>query len=187
MGWFNKKEKKIEKKVPLTLPELPKLPELPPIEDETTNKNFIHQLPTFPNNSIGEKFSQDTIKDAVTGKEDGEGVLDADELAKDKTQEMPKPLKNSLTKELSFPERRTSYKVKTTQEAEPIFVRIDKFEESLELFEKSKERLLEINEMLKEIKKIKQEEEEQLNSWEREMQIVKQEIEKIDKGLFSKL
>jgi len=38
MGWFNKKEKKIEKKVPLTLPELPKLPELPPIEDETTNK-----------------------------------------------------------------------------------------------------------------------------------------------------
>ncbi len=39
----------------------------------------------------------------------------------------------------------------------------------------------------KEIKKTKQEEEGELNSWEREMQIVKQEIEKIDKELFSKL
>ena len=183
MGWFDKKQS-VEKKQPnLSLPELPKLPELPNIED----KEPIHQLPSFPNNSLGDKFSQDTIKDAVTGKKEGEGE-GANEFVTDNIQKMPAPPIKPIINEFKSDNEKTEYRIKsTTQEAEPIFVRIDKFEESLEIFEKTKEKISEIDETLKEIKEIKKEEEDQLNSWEKEIQKVKGQIEKIDKELFSKL
>ena len=73
------------------------------------------------------------------------------------------------------------------KESEPIFVRIDKFEDSLEMFEKIKDRIQDINNLLLEVKQIKKEEEQQLSLWEKEMQGVKDEVSKIDQELFSKL
>ena len=75
MGWFKKKE---EKEVP-SLPELPRLPELPSIREEGFDDFKIHQLPSFPTNALGKKFSQDTIKEAVAGEKEGEEVFDSDD------------------------------------------------------------------------------------------------------------
>ena len=180
MGWFSKKEKKNEpKEIPL-LPELPKLPDFPQIKDEEINEPFksIHQLPSLPTNSFGEKFSQNAIKEAITGKKEGEEVFEADEfMPKEETRRMQKPLKKSK----KFLETRKVKKI------EPIFIRIDKFEEGLKIFEKTKEKILDIENMLKDIKKIKEEEERELELWENEMQIIKNRIEKVDRDIFSQI
>src|SRR3989338_7379344 len=66
MGWFSKKEASIpQKEVVPSLPKLPELPELPDLEDDLEEP--IHQLPAYPTTSFGQKFSQNTIKEAVAG------------------------------------------------------------------------------------------------------------------------
>jgi len=198
MGWFGKKEKN-EKKLP-SLPELPKLPELPNLNDKEfkIDSNETHQLPSFPNNSFGKKFSQNAIKEAISGDEEDEEVFNADEFAEDeKKQMMQKPLirtispikRKSLSKEIDEDEIPKEFKeaARKVRKSEPIFVRIDKFENALHLFEKTSSKISEMEKMLRDIKKIREEEEKELEIWGKEIQLIKQEIEKIDKDIFSKI
>ena len=195
MGWFNKKEKETKEKV-VSLPELPKLPEFPKIKGKINDLPEIHQLPRFPNNSLGEKFSQNAIKEAVSGKKEGEEVFEADDFAptEDEMLMMQKPLKKPLTKELPFLEKGNRKIPKEFKEvagrikkAEPIFIRIDQFEESLNIFEETKKKILEIEKMLEDTKRIKEEEGKELEFWESEIQTIKGQIERIDKNIFSKI
>ncbi len=73
------------------------------------------------------------------------------------------------------------------EKAEPIFIRIDTFEESLKIFESTKNRIFEIEKMLRDIKRLKEEEEKELEMWEQEIQNLKQQIEKVDQDIFSKV
>ena len=70
---------------------------------------------------------------------------------------------------------------------EPIFIRLDKFEESLRILKETKEKVAEIEKMLEDIKKIREEESKELEFWEKEMQAIKSRFEKIDNDLFSKI
>ena len=194
MGWFNKKD---EKEVPL-LPELPKLPRLPNIEENSLDNFKIHQLPSFPTNSLGEKFSQNTIKEAIAGKKEGAEVSETDDFADDE-QMIQRPLKKppvpefsplENTPELPFEKRKQEISEDfetSTKNAEPVFIRIDKFEESLKIFEKSKDKISEIAQTLKNIRDAKEKEEKELESWENEINMIKKQIEKVDKNIFSKI
>ena len=191
MGLFRKKPKREDKKLkPKSerLPELPKLPDFPDFE-EPREKEPLSKLPRFPDNDFGKKFSQNTIKDAVTGgKEDDEEVPEADEFVSEEGQMMRRPLEEEIrkpsTKPIPVTFREAARKVK---EIEPIFIRIDKFEESLHAFEKAKDQIVEIEKMLRNIKRLKEEEEKELSVWEKEIQTAKQQIEKIDQDIFSKV
>ncbi|RLG15025.1 hypothetical protein DRN69_03625 [Candidatus Pacearchaeota archaeon] len=192
MGLFKKKEKKIEEAK--SLPDLPKLPELPEIEGKKSKS--IHQLPRFPNDSLGEKFSQNTIKEAVTGeKEDDELGGFADEIAEDEMQMMHKPQIRELPDQESYNQKKVirtipradeEFKNKS-QENEPVFIRIDRFEEALNSFEKAKKQILSIENLLRNIKKTREDEAKELESWEREIKNAKAQIENIDKSIFSKI
>ena len=202
MGWFEKKENKERKINSLSelpdLPEFPRLPELPNWGDKKLRlePKEIHQLPSLPNNSFGNKFSQNAIKDAVSGDEEDVEVFNADEF-EDEERTMQKPLENkispirrkSLTREIDNDEIPKEFKeaASIVKKAEPIFVRIDKFEDALHLFEKTSSRILEIEKMLRDIRRIREQEEKELEAWENEVQLIKQEIEKIDKDIFSKI
>ncbi len=180
MGWFNKVETK-GRQIDNDL----RLPELPTIRNnEIHSEKSIHQLPSFPSNSLGNKFSQNNIKEAITGRKEDEEVYDADEFATDKeTQMMLKP----LTKELQRIPREFEEAASRVKSTEPVFIRIDKFEESLRIFEKTKEQITEIEKMLREIKQEKEKEDEELSSWENEIQSLKKQIEKVDRDVFSKV
>ena len=200
MSLFGKKREKKEVFMsPPELPELPKLPNLPDLDENSKNTREIHQLPSLPNNSFGKKFSQNAIKDAVSGEEEDEEVFDADEFGSDSEEspKMQKPLQRkieparrmSMTRELEGEEIPSEFKEAAirVRKAEPIFVRIDKFEDALHLFKKASAKISEMEKILKDIAKIKEEEEEELEAWEKEIQSIKQEIEKIDKEIFSKV
>ncbi|GAI51278.1 unnamed protein product, partial [marine sediment metagenome] len=86
--------------------------------------------------------------------------------------------------ELSAPSLRTP---KLTKKSEPIFIRLDKFQTAIEIFEEIKTQVQEIDNLLKKTKEIKIKEEQELSDWEREIQIIKSRIDLIDKNIFNKL
>ena len=242
MGLFGKKDKKEEIKRPVQsvpeLPELPKLPEFPPENTYQKEEEKLPQLPTFPNNSIGNKFSQNTIKDAVTGRKEDEEVFEAEDFLEQHRGTMQKPpIKKSFSKEYdeyeqsvsgSKPEKKFSkeydedetfsaeeamyersipaipnitaetkvkeepvkeYAVRNymTRKAEPVFIRIDKFEESMKIFQDIRSQISDIEKLIKNTKEIKAKEEEELTSWEAEIQTVKNKIEKVNQEIFSRV
>ncbi|MFH1327177.1 MAG: hypothetical protein ABIH59_03565 [archaeon] len=246
MGWFNKKEKIDEKGTPFkrdNLPPLPQLPELPPLKDfreESTEP--LHKLPSFPNNSFGQKFSQNAIKEAVskypkqnfdipTGKK-GERVFEADDFESPKKgikmmQKPSKPIKKEFTfpkteeieeseeefdledfeeeptfeepeefdpefkKETEFQQEQDSKKFESEENIpfrrEPVFIRIDKFEDALKTFEKTKKEVSEIEKALRDISTVREDENKELESWQNEVVKVKEQIEKVDKDIFSRI
>ena len=174
MGLFKKKE---EKKVEIPkLPELPRLPELPNLPDsEKDSDELISQLPTFPRSSLGDKFSQYNIKDAITGgKENGD----------EEEEELPALQKPLIIKEIKNEDFSRPEKVK---EAEPLFIRIDKFEEGSKNFEEVKKQISGIEKMFNNLKSVKDEEEKELNSFEEEIRRIKERVENIDNNVFSKI
>ena len=203
MGLFSKKEEKVETDIP-ALPRLPRLPDFSEMEDKT-----IHQLPSFPSNSLGKKFSRDSIKDAVSG-ERGGGNFYADEFSDDEMRMMRGPLRKPMTEEVEedeeaeFPERMRTVsrqerefserpermermRMAPRQETEPVFVRIDKFEEGLKIFEGIRDQISEIERILAETKRLKEKEDAELRSWENELKRMKGEIERMGGDIFSRV
>jgi hypothetical protein len=195
MALFNNKKKTGNK-----LDEIPKLPELPKFPDMMEEPDFsreIPQLPRFPSSSLGQKFSQNTIKDAITGKK--EEMAFADESAPEYGMPMmPKPARpmmmpmseeGRLTHEIpyNYPPANNYPSAKMREVTEPVFIRIDKFEEGLNALEIARRQITEVEKTLKDIRKVKEEEEKELSSWEKEIQTAKDQIEKIDREIFSKL
>lgn len=99
---FKKKRKQeYEKRTGIPeLPELPKLPEFPGEENIPT----VHQLPSFPNNSLGDKFSQNTIKEAVSGRKEDFGEY-ADEFESPIEMEMMQKPQRTKEIENDYPSR----------------------------------------------------------------------------------
>lgn len=186
MGLFRKNKKKGKETAPVpSLPELPKLPELPSLEGEERGKEGIHKLPSYPSDSLGTKFSQNTIKEAVTGKKE-DFSQDEGESALDNMQE---PLRKPITEEIGWetpPELRRKRGFESIKQ-EPIFIRIDRFEEALKIFNETKKKLYEIERTLEEIKRVKEKEEKELTAWENKVRTIKGQIEKVDKDIFSKI
>ena len=194
MGLFGKKKEEVP-----SLTELPELPELPRLrEEEIEDEEEINRLPSLPNNSFGERFSQNAIKEAVSGRKEDEGeVDDAYDFAQEQTmQRLPR---RSMTREAyneDYEERVPMMREvprefmeasRQTRSSEPVFIRLDKFEESVKIFEDSRRRILEIEKIIREIKAIKIEEERELDLWEQEIQFIKDQIDKIDRDIFSKV
>ncbi len=183
MSLFGKKEKK---EAP-TLPKLPELPSLPNLEEN--NPDQMHQLPAFPNSNFGEKFSQNTIKNAVTGEDEPDFEM-SQPLENDAPLERIKGPAMSMQIEEGTPMAEKTverYSKPKAISAEPVFIRLDKFKESLEIFEDTKEKIDEIEELLKETKDLKEKEEEELSMWTNEIQNIKEQIGQIDKDIFSKI
>jgi len=202
-----KKNKKEESSYPSGLPELPKLPELPPAAPRPNPSTIPkpNALPRFPSSPTGNRFSQNTIKDAVSGEKGGDAV---DEFEKE-IQKMPRFPDKSMAKEPRAPRGdeedeeemtpsapqnpemiitpRTSRVSSVSQREEPVFIRLDKFEESLDTFEKIKKQLSGADKLLNEIKDVKDREDKELAEWQSKLEAMKNQIEKIDKDIFSKV
>ncbi|HTZ42055.1 MAG TPA: hypothetical protein VMC07_02505 [Candidatus Omnitrophota bacterium] len=181
------------------LPELPKLPEIPSMPKNNAQANVQFKpniLPRFPPNAIGNKFSQNTIKNAIAGEKESD--MEKDEVNEsEEIQTMPKLPKGPLAREMpeeeefdeemppmhSMPRQMNDFRKKE----EPMFVRLDRFEESLENFEKIKKQLAGVEGLLEEIKKTKEDEGRELADWQARLQTMKNQIDKIDQDIFSKI
>ena len=68
-----------------------------------------------------------------------------------------------------------------------VFIKIDKFEESLKIFELTKNKIAEMEKLLKDIKELKEKEERELSYWMAEIQTIKNQTEQVERDIFSKL
>ncbi len=191
MGLF--KKKRVEQNYsgePTGLPELPRIPDYPNINELPSlgeGRDYMSR-----ENNFGNKFSQSAIKNAVTGTPGEKEVGDFDADDSNINWMMPRSPK-SFTKEVDFPKRTNSEMEvpqsfsKSKRGEQPVFIRLDKFEESLHTFKKAKSQVVEIEKMLREIKRMKEDEEKELQYWESQIQSIKEQIEKVDKEIFSKV
>lgn len=213
MGLF--KSKKIEEK-PLSLPELPRLPELDFNSSKPTEvKRPLQALPSFPSSSLGNKFSQNTIKDAVSGEvrgdilpddteeleDDYEDLEDYDEEIETTTEikKIPSTSEALRVREIDsdtdFRTNKMPVKSATPikeivtprNKDDSVFIKLERFEESLDLFGDMKKQLAEAEKLLNKIKEVKEQENDELISWTTKMESMKNQIEKIDKNIFSKI
>lgn len=85
------------------------------------------------------------------------------------------------------PSRMSIASQKMTKKVEPVFVRLDKFNMTMQTFEEIKMKIEEIENVLRKTSEIKSKEEQELADWEREIQMIKSRIELIDRNVFNKL
>lgn len=203
MGFFSKNKQKGNDKVP-ELPNLPPLPEMPikeiyekrgfstnlPVKEQSQKK---FSLPSFPDSKIGQKINQETIKEAVT---DNENIYF--EPKKPRTQEISET-KQKMQPSMFIPQAREQtmemsdwnevkpkpeFSMPRIKKQEPLFIKLEKYENVISTFNEIKLRITEIESLLKNIKEIKMKEEKELDEWEREIHTIKARLEQIDQEIF---
>ena len=194
MGLFSKKEEVPEIPVAPALPELPK-------PEENSSKRDLPELPSFPNGSRNENINQEMVKSAVADMpspgEDEVHVEIPEGLHVTEEQEgIPKsPPKPSVEETIPEPPKRTleisepriNNQKPKTREAEPIYVRIDKFQSAQKNFEDIKEKVKEIESVLSKIKGVKSKEEEELAEWTSDIEKIKSRLSEVDSGIFNQI
>ena len=74
----------------------------------------------------------------------------------------------------------------TPRENKPIFVRVDKYQIALNALDNVKVKLNEIEVLLKQIREVKAKEDQELSSWETEMETIKARIQTVMTELFDR-
>jgi pentatricopeptide repeat protein len=98
---------------------------------------------------------------------------------------MRKPLKRPLTEE--FEERAPKKFERERKSADHIFIRVDRFEDAFRIFGEMKRKISEIERAIEEIKRVKEKEDQELQSWENELRSLREQVEKVDRDIFSKV
>ena len=191
---FNKKEKVPE------IPSAPTLPELP------GSKKELPELPSFPMNSKNKNFNQEIVKSAVTDIPSAEENevrvkipegLHVTEEPKGGPAISPRPSVMNPLPELpkisSITEVPKTLELSPTlakpisKEAEPIFIRIDKFQAAQKNFEQIKNKVKEVELILNKIKDVKSQEEVELKEWTENVEKIKSRLAEVDTDIFNQI
>ena len=192
MGLFGFGKKKEEESV---LPELPVSDEdlrFPSIKDMPPSKNLPEEesiLPSLPGSENNDKFRREEIKNAIKSppnemQKSKFAPLNSPDILKIKAEPMEKPLikpREIISHNPLKTERNLTKKI------EPIYVRLDKFQTTVEAFDEIKSKIDDIEDTLRKTREIRAKEEQELEKWEREIQIIKTRINAIDKNIFHEL
>jgi hypothetical protein len=217
MWFSKKKEEKASSvpKLP-DLPELPKLPnepapsEISPYSQPQTlelnsipDQVIINQspqtppdlteaispspLPNLPNSETGDKFQQDVIKSALQPPK-YTLEIEPEELDIKEIKYKPKESKPiaSPREYKDFVQKREEREKPETKK-EPIFVRIDKFQQVTDNLKEIRAQVAEIESYLRQIRDIKAKEENELIAWENEVLELKNKLDSVDSVLLSKI
>lgn len=199
MGLFSKKEDVPE------IPPAPTIPELPKREGQPEKKD-LPELPSFPSTPQTENLNQSIVKSAVIDapSEDEEinveipSGLDIKEESSIAPMIPPRPQVREPTPQMSSLPSISSIprplglnanipNKPITSHAEPIFVRIDKFQSAQKNFEGIKEKVKEIESIISKIKDVKSNEETELKGWTEDVEKIKVRLAEIDSDIFNQI
>lgn len=171
-----KEELDFSQKIPDEMKKLPKIEidELSPISEPETKKEIYQReikSAINSNNDFKNEMQKSRFESEPTIRSIDDSSLQS--ISKEK----PIHLKQKTTPGFFKP---------STKDLKSIYVKLDKFNEAIETFEEIRDKVIEIEQLLKRTKEIKMKEEQELEAWEREIQIIKSRIDEIDKDLFGK-
>jgi len=195
-----------KKKGDKSLPDLPALPRaVPSMKDyqkvvpqsEEESEEEIRTLPSFPETPKEKDFGQTAIRDAVEPdiKEDLPPLpsfrKESAKIPSLKKSDLIPPTEKSKLVEMD------EWKPSSISELPPpssrpqkiggkksIFVKLEKFQDARESLKIIKEKLGEIEELLKTIREVKMKEDQELYSWEKEIESTKSRIDTIASDIF---
>ena len=196
MGFFSKKEDVPE------IPLAPSLPEVPKPEGQPEKKE-LPELPSFPGTPQTENINQAIVKSAVAdvpieGSEINVEIPEGLQVTEEpEAQSMipPKPsvgniasMSPSISSAIKPLELNASVPNKPIgKHAEPIFVRIDKFQSAQKNFENIKEKVKDIESVLSKIKDVKSNEEVELKGWTEDVEKIKVRLAEVDSDIFNQI
>ena len=158
MGLFNKKKKE-ERMLPL--PEFPKLPEPNfPFYDEQVDTSKDFQKPQeFRKIMPSEDFSFEKAVPSVSMEKEDMSFED-------------------------FAPRRSPMTNIERHDDKPLFVKVDKYKESMRTVESVKAKLEEADSVLKNLTRLRDEEDKELQEWQSSLNEIREKLMKVDKELF---
>jgi hypothetical protein len=188
MSWFKKDEK---------VPEIPKAPSIPDLP-ELENKKELPELPSFPNNTLNEGFNREIVKSAVNDdssySNSSEVEVNVEELPREfkldalpPQNQFPPRMQSSIMNDLMSSQPLRQSPKKEEDSNKPIFVRIDRFNESKKEFEDIKKTVKEIENTLRKLKENKSKEDTEIMNWTINLEDVKAKLAEIDSNIFNKL
>ena len=165
MGWFSKDKDKREE-----------IPELPTLNKGFNNFPTFADLPEVPQKQEFKALpqlkqeKQEPIRQAI--QHNSPSIIDS----------------RPRTRPLDLPPDPPEYTATELKKAkDPIYIRLDKFESTFGSFKEVKEKIKQVEEYLLKLKDLKEKEGEELEEWEKELQLIKTRIESIDREIFDKL
>jgi len=174
------KKKKEDAKGLFELPELPGFPEMREIKEALKpREEAIPPLPALPSASQYPVQAQQLQRPDIRKTEEI-GSMSAPLTREIMPVQMPRT---------SYPmqEENEEQVQRGSKQREPIFVKIDKFNDALNNFESIKQKISEIDSLLKKVKETRTKEQEEIDSWEREVEEIMSKVNNIDQKLFNKL
>ena len=184
MSWFKRKNgssNKEQKQEAPQLPDLPQLPTLPPLSlPDSEFSPIIKQELLLPRLPGTREFENGTEESIMTSPKITIPLTRELSSGREVIESKPRTLEISETPFPKPPKMRE-------EKAEPIFIRIDKYQEAVQAFHEIKAQLNEIETYLKEIRELKQKEERELEEWENQIGAIKARLNNIDQGVFGKL
>lgn len=177
MPLFRKKKRELPAEE-FTLPEPPELPRHPPNIHPPLHED-LPELPEFP---------------GLEAKDDGEAIKREFDIPTERGdrltpgriemgEELPPLIPRSIP---SMPPAIMPKRKRFISPVErPIFVKIDKFKESIEHLNEIREKLGKASALLQRLREIRQQEDHELSTWERDLNDLKESLESIDRKLFS--
>jgi len=193
------------------LPDLPEQdallspPEFPDRHYESENEEEErHSLPSFPDTLSNNGFSQAAIKDAVNPSEFDEKSEFPEPPKHHEYHEPSEPRGQTIEMEEWQPSQSTTleeppFRPEPSEEFKPslpqstsgknsdVFVKIDKFRAARKSLKTSQDTIEEISSLLNKIRETKMREEQELASWERDIENTKARIKEVTDNIFEKV
>ncbi|MFA5174058.1 MAG: hypothetical protein WC438_02660 [Candidatus Pacearchaeota archaeon] len=186
MGLFSKDKKE---EVP-ELPDLPEFENFPSVNDLPEVPAGLPKIETQtlpPLGRTSEDFGQQLIKNEIKTPQTDNKSFQRSQFAPLNQMPPQKMISPMINEPRAVEVSPRYYPPSSIKKAEPIFIRLDKFQLTVDTFEDIKNKIKDIEELLRATKEIKQKEERELEEWEKEIQIIKSRIESIDRDVFNKL
>jgi len=178
--------------------------------EQTVEKRNLPELPTFPNSNNGNKINQEMVKSAVTDTpEEKEETSGLPELPTTQVQvpgqtsvpgkpegiqksEFPRPhaIPKKTTVELDSPPKQAIPQPpqnKQTKPDEPIFVRLDKYQDAKKSFNEVRNKVLEVENILTKLNENKEREETEIRMWTEKVSNIKSRLAEVDSKIFEKV
>jgi hypothetical protein len=165
--------------IPEEVPSLPEFPKLPPIQISPP-KEIVEVKKVAPIEMSSAQAP--TIKSSILSESSIPDLPKAKPLVQTSEKQEVMPIRE-IKKEspISVPQ------MDKDNSREPVFVRIDKFQQAKNDFEEIRKKVSEIEKVLGKIKEVKSREEKELEEWSQNVEKLKLRLIEIDSGIFNQI
>ncbi len=147
--------------------------------DKKEDKKGLPELPPlkFPNMPPEESREEEDM-----GSQSPINAAESEELP-----ELPAKFSIPRIREMEEPIRPMTLEAKSSAKTEDVYVKIERFHSARKALNSARNKLKEMDELMRKIRETKMREEQELASWEKEIETIKSKVEDVTNNIFEKV